>query len=129
MLIFLGCCARQELWVHPGHNSTLTASERHSAVPFLLNCVNLPAQDDGHQTPNSITTHPFRELKLIFIKQISLPLLCQIAHQTWGGSVPNLKVPHDEGERALAHQRGSYCQETLLLCKVKFSPPREAETC
>jgi hypothetical protein len=59
----LGACS--------GHNSTLTASERHSAVTFLLKCVNLPAQDDGHHTPNSITTHPFRELKLILIKLIS----------------------------------------------------------
>jgi hypothetical protein len=33
--------------------------------------MNLPAQDDGHHMPNSITAHPFRELKLIFIKQIS----------------------------------------------------------
>jgi hypothetical protein len=120
MLIFLGCCAVPQAPARSfGCISATTQhsllSERHSAVTFLLNCVSLPAQEHGHHTPNSITAHPFHELKIIFIKQISSPLLCQIAHRRWGGSGP--KEGPDDREEHRDQELGTWSWG-LLSCSV-----------
>jgi hypothetical protein len=123
MLIFLGCCAvpqapARSFGCIPATTQHLPLSERHSAVTFLLNCVSLPAQEHGHHTPNSITAHPFHELKTIFIKQISSPLLCQIAHRRWGGSGPKERSRRHRG--ASGPRTGNVELGLAILLRVEF---------